>query len=184
MAFSDFFFGQPNRIEQVNKFNPQQQQGLQQLLSQGLQGLQNPSQGFEPIKQDALNTFKEQIVPYLFSQLNAQGGQISISSPQVHSNLSSAGSSLAQRLAALQQGYAQQNQQNSLNQLRLGLQPQQENFQVQGSEGLLGILLPLLAKFGIGAASGGLGFLPGLESGGGLSALQGGLSFLGNGFNR
>lgn len=180
MAFGSFLFGQPARIEQVNRFNPQQLQGLQQLLQQGLQGLQNPYQGFEPIKQNALSTFHEQIVPQLYNQLNAQGGQNAISSPQLHSNLSSAGASLAQRLAALQANFGQQNQQNALSQLQFGLQPQQENFRLEGQEGLLQSLLPLLLKFGVGAASGGLGFLPDI-AGGGLGALQGGLSFLGKG---
>jgi hypothetical protein len=180
MALGSFLFGQPSRIQQVNRFNPQQQQGLQQLLQQGLQGLQNPYAGFEPIKQNALSTFHEQIVPQLYSQLNAQGGQNAISSPNLHSNLSSAGASLAQRLAALQSNFGQQNQQNALSQLNLGLQPQQQNFQLEGQEGLLSALLPLLARFGIGATSGGLGFLPDIAQGG-LGALQGGLSFLGKG---
>ncbi|HVW99259.1 MAG TPA: hypothetical protein VHA52_02295 [Candidatus Babeliaceae bacterium] len=149
----EFLFGQPKRIEQINRFNPQQQNALQEVLHQGLSGLKNPSQGFEPIKNEALSTFHQNIVPLLYNQLNAQNGQNAISSPQLHTNLSSAGSSLAQKLAAMQSGYEQNNKQNALNQLGIGLTEQNINYPVEGSSGLLGNLieyLPLLLSAYVG----------------------------------
>jgi hypothetical protein len=111
--------GGPQRLSDPSQ---QEQSALDYLLKSGQEGLQNPNAGFEPIRQDALNTFKQDIVPYLTNMFDASGSN-SASSPVLQSNLSSAGSGLAQRLAAFQAHFAQQNETNSLNRINAGLKP-------------------------------------------------------------
>lgn len=111
--------GGPQRLSAPNE---QEQSILDYLLKSGQQGLENPSEGFEPIRQDALNTFHQDIVPYLTNMFDASGSS-SASSPVLQSNLSSAGSGLAQKLAALEANYRQGNQHDALSRLSLGLSP-------------------------------------------------------------
>lgn len=119
----------------INQYTPEQQNVLNNLLQSGQQQLQNPYQGFEPIKQDALSTFFQEIVPMLQEQFSASGSN-SASSGTIKSQLSGAGSNLAERLAAFQAHFGQQNQQNGLQQLQLGLNPRSEFINRQGGGGL------------------------------------------------
>lgn len=129
--------GQQGGMKQLSTITPQQNNILDMLLQVGSQNLQNPYQGFEPIRQSALNTFYQDIVPHLQEQFTGAGGRGSnaYSSPLIQSQLSGAGSSLSQRLAAMQSQFGQQNQQNALRQLGLGLTPQFQPYYQQRQPG-------------------------------------------------
>ena len=151
-----FFKGSEDMLNLFNQFKPEQIQALSQLLQQGLantspQNQPNALEGFAPIKQEALGTFQQDIVPYLQNQLS-YGGDNAISSPQLHTNLSQAGSGLAQRLASLESQYGVENrrlnqgqQQLGLQQAGLGLTPQYQsvfqNSQPAGWQSLLNNLI-------------------------------------------
>lgn len=145
---------------QLGRFQPEQTNVLSQLLQGGISGLQNlPSASFEPIKQAAMSQFSQDIIPGIaerFSGLGA-GGQRSSAFQQA---LGGAGAGLAERLAAMQQGFNMQQRQMDLGQLmsmlQMGLQPQfeygitppQSGFGTQLAGGLgqgAGMLAPLLA---------------------------------------
>lgn len=118
----------PQSAEQVQRFNPQQQNVMQQLLNMGMQRAQNPGlqASFEPIAAAATNRFQQQAVPSIMERLNSLShGQNTSAMPQV---LGSAFADLQRDLAAQQQGFnlTQQGLQNAqTNQmLGMGLTPQ------------------------------------------------------------
>lgn len=130
----DFFLGSDS-MQQLPTMDQDQLSALSQILGSGMQDLSNPYQGFEPIKQNALQSFQQDIVPMLTERF-AGSGSNALSSPQLQTNLSSAGSNLAQRLAGMQSEYGMQNKRNALAQLQLGLQPR-FSYQRTGGPGAL-----------------------------------------------
>jgi hypothetical protein len=113
----------------------QEQQIMQYLLGSGLQGLQNPYEGFQPIQDYATNQFNTDIIPGLaerFSSFGGSGGGQRSSAFQ--GALGQAGAGLAQNLALLKSQYGQQNQQNSLQRLQMGLGQQQQGQYYRPSE--------------------------------------------------
>jgi len=147
MAAGNFFLGAPNRIEQVPRFNQEQQSLLQNLLGLGQQTINNPYKGFEPIAQRATSQFNQQTVPGL-AQRFASLGSNSLSSPAFASQLGQAGAGLQEGLAALQSQYGMQNRQQGLQFLQQGLTPQFENIPLKQESGFLQESLPSLAKLG------------------------------------
>lgn len=110
-----------------NKFSPEQQKALNQSLSTGMQNLQNPTAGFEPIAQDARRQFNTQTVPGLAERFTAfGGGQGGQRSSAFQGALGSAGANLESQLAALRADYGLRNQSNALQQLQFGSTPQQD----------------------------------------------------------
>lgn len=128
--------GTPGGIEQVSKFQPNQLEALNQLLGMGQQNLQNPLAGFEPLKQQAISQFNQQTVPGLAERFSSLGSS-SLGSPQFASQLGQAGAGLSENLAAMGAQFGQQNIQNALQQLQMGLTPQFETSYRQSSPGLL-----------------------------------------------
>lgn len=119
-------FGSPEAIENVSTVTPEQQ-GIMQLLQQlGVYGLQNPYEGFEGIENQARNQFNQQTVPSLAERFTSMG-QNSLSSPAFASQLGQAGAGLESDLAAQKAQFGQQNMQQILQMLQLGLNPQSEN---------------------------------------------------------
>ncbi len=172
MAWYDSLAGAPARTEQLQRFNPQQQNALSQLLSQGLQGIQpqNSGAGFEPIAKQARTQFQEQTVPGLAERFTSMGNG-ALSSPAFASQLGQAGAGLEQGLAAQQAQYGLQQQGLSQNLLGLGLTPQFENIYQQrqpgflesaGGSALQALLMYLSGGLGGGGQSGILGALGGL----------------------
>ena len=165
MAIGQFFAGTPARVEQIQRFNPQQQSALQSLLGLGQQNIQNPYRGFEPIAQQARTQFQQNTVPTLAERFTSLGSN-QISSPAFASQLGQQGAGLEQGLAALRSQYGMQNQAQGLQQLQQGLTPQMENIPLAAEGGALQELLPILAKLGVSGlgayASGGWSALPGL----------------------
>lgn len=147
MAIGQFFLGTPGRVEQLQRFTPEQQQSLSQLLGFGMQGLQNPYQGFQPIADQATRQFQQQIVPGLAERFTSLGdGSTRLTSPAFASQVGSAGADLASNLAALQSQYGFQQRGQALDMLRSGLTPQFENIPLQGQQGALSGILPVLSK--------------------------------------
>ncbi len=174
-ATGNFFLGTPQRIEQVPRYNSQQQDIMSQVLGRAWGGLQNPTKGFEPIAQNAVNRFNQQIIPSLSERFSSMG-QNSISSPAYTSQLGQASAGLASDLASQEAQYGLENQSQLMQLLGIGLTPQHENIGVSGESGLLQQILPFLGRLGSHA---GAGYLTGGASGAG-SALSEILRLLSN----
>lgn len=141
-------FGKADELAFLRNMTPEQEDFLVNILESAKSDSQNPYEGFEPIRQDALRTFYSDIVPRLYENFTASGNN-AISSPVLHQNLSSAGAELASRLAALQSNYGMQNKQFALSKGQLGLTSPYTQSMVPGYTGLIPGLL--------GMASGGIG---------------------------
>lgn len=142
--------GKKGKFKQTpNKFSPQQQQVLNMLLAQGQQGLQNPLTGFGDVENYAKQQFQSNIIPSIAERFTSMGGSDTARSSDFIGSLGSAGAGLASELAALRQQYGTQNQQNALQLLQMGLEPQQEWYYQSGEPGIG----PQLLSGGIGAAS-------------------------------
>jgi hypothetical protein len=151
-------FGKEAEMQLLKNLAPEQEDALFRLLQSGQSDIENPYQGFDPIKQDALRTFYSDIVPRIYEHFTASGNN-AISSPILQQNLSSAGAELASRLGALQSHYGMQNKQFGLNKAQVGLRnPYGEAIYNPGYQGLLPAAL--------GA------FLPGVGAGIGKKAIQ------------
>lgn len=109
-----------------NKYNSLQQQALNSALSQGQTNLQNPYAGFEPIETYAQNKFRRESIPSLSERFTSLGGSGTRPGRDLENQLNSAQSQFDVGLAALRSQYGQQNQQNALQMLQLGLSPQTE----------------------------------------------------------
>ncbi len=170
---------QPNfNAQQIQRGNPQQQGGINQLLNQTLQGLQpqNFGSGFQPIAQEARNQFQQQTIPGLAERFTSMGGGQKSSAFQ--GALGSAASGLEQGLAA-QQAQFGQNQQSQLQNLlstllsSYGEPVHQPSFLEDAVPGALQALFKYL--------TGGVGGLAGAAGGAALGGLG---QLLGNGFNQ
>ena len=132
MAWYDFLSGTPSRSEQFQRFTGPQQGALDQILSQGLSGLQGMQGKFDfaPIEQQARSNFNTQTIPSIAERFTSLGSG-SQNSSAFQNALGSAGSGLEQSLAALKSQYGLQQQgmnQNLIqNLLGFGLQPRYEN---------------------------------------------------------
>lgn len=135
---------------QQNRFNPQQQNLFAQAGQLGLNQIQNPYQGFEPIAQRARSQFFQDTIPGIAERFTGSTNA-ALSSPALYSQLGSAGAGLQEGLAALQSQYGQRQQALGQNLLGMGLTPQSENVYTAGGPSFLSGLL--------GGASQGLGSL-------------------------
>lgn len=173
-ALTDYLFGsggQPEQQQQINRYNPQQQNALSQILGMATNNLQNP-QGtkfdFAPMRAQAERRFNEQTVPSILERFNAMGGGRSSGLAQI---LGQAGAGLQGDLAAQEQQFGLQQQgmdlnRQSLNQalLGLGLTPQfdtqirpREQSGAEAGIQNLSSLLPLLFMLGGQSGFGGMG---------------------------
>ena len=126
--------GEKGGVKQAQNYNPQQQQILSMLLGQGQKNLQNPYAGFEDIANYSNNQFNQNIVPSIAERFTSMGNN-ALSSPNLYSQLGQAGRGLGDTLAMQRQQYGQQNQQNALSQLSLGLSPTFQNYYQQSQPG-------------------------------------------------
>lgn len=142
-GFSNWLQGNPELFQQITRYSPEMSQGLEQLFSQGLQGLQNPQAGFQPFADQAINKFNTQTVPGLAERFTSMGGGQRSSAFQ--NALGSAGANLNQNLAAMESQYGLQNRAGLLDQLKLGLTPSFHTIQRPKQAGFLeGLLGPML----------------------------------------
>lgn len=140
-GLSDFFLGSPGRTEQFQNYTPQQQMALNQMLMQGMGGLDTGV-----LEQQARQGFAQTTVPSIaerFTSMGSGGGQ---RSSAFAGALGSAGAGLEGSLAGLRQGRLMQ-------MLQMGLTPQFENAYMPSSQGFLGSILPGLSQ-GAGQAGG------------------------------
>ena len=149
MNIGRFLFGGGPRTEQIQRFNPGQQQAFSQILQQALSGLQNPTEGFEPIAQQARTNFQQNTIPTIAERFTAMGGGAQRSSA-FPSALGRAGAGLEQNLAAQQSQYGLQNSGLLQQLLGIGLTPQFESLYRPEQTGLaqnsLQSILPSLLK--------------------------------------
>jgi len=113
MAFWDFLFGKPETNEQVSRYAPWQEQMMQQMGQQGQAGLQNILQNpldSKAMEDEAMRQYQQQIIPGLMQTLSASPTAGLQRSSAFGQQLSSAGTDLATRLAALRAQVAQQQQ--------------------------------------------------------------------------
>ncbi len=155
MAFFDSLLGEPGKYK-LNPTMPQQNlDALQKILGIGVKNIENPYQGFEPIKQAATSHFMQQLVPQLTERFAASGDNAP-SSGTLQQSLSQGASSLAEKLASLQSDYGQRQQQLGLQQAQLGTGGYESIYE-PGEQGLLSQILPLamdaLAAYFTGGAS-------------------------------
>lgn len=173
----DFMFGTPERTEQLQNFTPQQQQWMQQLGQGGLQGMQGlPQQyqqlmqglNFDPIEQNAMRGFQQNVVPGLAERFSGMGTGGSQQSSAFAQQLGGAGQDLMSQLAALRAQYGLQrgqlgmqglNQQGNMfgNMANMGLQQQFGYGFHPRSPGMLEQILPFAAKAGMNYMMPGMG---------------------------
>lgn len=135
-GFLEGLFGKSGGYQQVQNFTPHQQEVLQQILQQALQGLQPQSfgQNFEPIAANARQQFSQQTVPSIAERFTSMGGQRSSAFGQ---QLGAAGAGLESNLGAQKAQFGLQ-QQGLLQQLLgMGLQPQFQTDYMQRQPGFL-----------------------------------------------
>jgi len=137
MGFGSFLFGQPEQVQQTQRFGPQRQQAFSQILQQALSGLQNPSAGFQPIADKAMNQFQTQTVPSLAERFTSmgQGGQ---RSSDFSSAIGGAGADLGRDLSAQESQYGLQRGGQLQQLLGMGLTPQFESSFRPQTHGFLG----------------------------------------------
>lgn len=154
-GFKNWFSGNPEMFRQAPRYSSEIQQSINDLLSQGFQGLQNPYQGFENIANQAEHQYNTQTVPGLAERFaSVPGGQ---RSSAFQAALGGSGEDFQRSLAALKEGFGQQNRQQSLGQIGFGLQNQPEFIHSPKQTGWLEslFLLPGLAGGNYQGAAGG-----------------------------
>lgn len=143
-GIGSFLMGTPGHAENIARFTPQQQQALNQILSQALGSLSSQNLDFGPIEQNARTQFQQQTVPSIAERFTSlgRGAQSSSGFSQA---LGQAGSGLESGLASLRSQYGLQQGALLQNLLGLGLQPQFESLyhsrQPGFIESILGALL-------------------------------------------
>lgn len=182
MAF-EWLLGSSPKVEQLQRFNPQQLQQQQGLFNQAQGFLRNPiniGSSYAPIAQEARTNFATQTVPMLAERFTALGGSGTQRSSAYPATLGAAGAQLERGLAADQARFGlqeqglrlqQQGQMYNLLQNLLGqsFTPTYEHMITQGRQGLLGSLLPAA-----GAALG--SYLGAPAVGAGLSGVLGNIN--------
>lgn len=107
-------------------YTPEQQRGFEQALQLGGQRLANPTQGFDPIENLAVQRFYTQTVPSLAERFTAMGnGQ---KSSAFAGALGQAGSDLSTQLANLRAQYGNQATNQALQMLQFGTTPQYNQY--------------------------------------------------------
>jgi hypothetical protein len=119
-------FNDKNQGYTFKPYEPNQQQGINSILQQGLQSQQQNPLNFEPIAERARKQFNEQTLPQLKEQygMGRSTGERSSAFPQL---LGRASSDLESNLAALGSQYNLQAQPSIQGLLGLGLTPQTQS---------------------------------------------------------
>lgn len=115
-------FSQPGRFEKLQSVSQPQEQAIMSMLQQALGQLQNPTQGFEPIAQDATRRFNQQTVPGIAERFASMGDNRPTSGAFA-SQVGSAGADLQSMLAAQEAQYGQKQQGLAQQLAQLGLSP-------------------------------------------------------------
>lgn len=119
---NSLLFGNQASTETFNRYTPEQQAALSQLLQQSLGGL-----GTDKIEESARKGFREQTIPSIAERFTQLGAQRSSAFPQL---LSQAASDLETNLASMKEDRA-------MRLLQAGLSPQVDTMYRPGSQGAL-----------------------------------------------
>ena len=152
--FRSLFGRKKSRVEQIPLYTPQQTSAMNQAVSIALEGLRNPSQGFEPIAEDEIRRYYSETVPALADRFTAMGEGAQRSSAFANA-LSGSGADLASNLAAQKAKYTLMREGLLQSLLGMGLTQQNSPLYMPGSPGVLRSAVP-------GLLSSGLKFLGGL----------------------
>lgn len=123
--------GQERRFE---RFVPEQQEALSQILQQALGQYQNLSTDFAPIAERARTQFQEQTIPSLAERFTGLGGQRSSAFGQ---QVGQAGADLESQLAAMESQFGLEQGKLAQIFLALGLTPQFESTYFPRKPGML-----------------------------------------------
>jgi len=141
------WFGSPERIHELENYEPSQWEAIMQALQTGQNQIQNPYQGFEPIEQQYTNQFNQQVVPGLAERFSSLGSNAT-SSPAFSSQLGQAGAGLSQGLAALKSQYGMQNREQGANLLgNIGLKQRYTPMQQAAQPGFFNTLANAGVKY-------------------------------------
>jgi hypothetical protein len=140
-------FSKSPKTRQISTISPQQQGWQTRLGELGLQGLENPYAGFEPIAEQARNQFNTSTVPSIAERFTSMGSGGQRSSA-FQGALGQAGAGLEGNLAALRSQYGLQNRQQSADMLNNALRPTFENYREQENPGFLETALSGLSGVG------------------------------------
>lgn len=168
-----FFLGEQESFQRSPLHTPQGMQLLEQLLSSGSEGLNDPYAGFQPIADQATRQFNSETVPGLAERFTALGGSDTRGSSDFAGQLGGAGANLQSALAALKSEYGMKNRQGLLQQVGLGLTPQFETQHKNRGSGFLEKLLSALGS-GTGGIGKAFGTISGQSAGNNSSGNQGG----------
>ena len=143
-GFKKWLLGNPSHFRQMPKYSPEIQGGINELLQQGFQGLQNPYEGFQNISNEATRQYNTQTIPSIAERFaSVPGGQ---RSSGYLAALGGSGEDFQSKLAAMKEMFGQQNRQSSLNQIGFGLKNQPGFSQSRHAGILEGFLGPLLSN--------------------------------------
>ena len=128
--------GKPNAAQttQLQRFNPQQQGLMNQAGQMGMQGLQDPTAGYEPMAAQAREQFMSQTMPGLAERFAGLGAT---NSSGFQGALMGAGESLERGLASDKAQYGLQNQDAMMRLMQMGLTPQYENYHQPETPGVM-----------------------------------------------
>lgn len=134
---------------QLQNYTPQQQDIFNKTGQMGLQNMQNPYQGWEPLKQQATDYWNQELSPEITNNFTSGSGGARLSSPAFASQLAAGGTGLAAMLNEQKMRYGQQNRDFGLQQAKFGSQQQFENIYEPGQVGFGEQIGDLLGKAGI-----------------------------------
>lgn len=142
------FWTNPEKTLTFSRF-PEHQQQMDSLIKQILSELQSNKYDFGPIREAATKRFQEETVPTLAERFSFMGGEGTGRSSGFERTLGEAGAGLQRDLAAMEQGFGQQNLATKLGALDLG---GRQSYFVPQSPGWGQTLLgQVLAALGLGA---------------------------------
>lgn len=147
-----FFGGTPARTEQVQRYNPQQQQLLDQISQMAMGELGDPGAGFDPIAEKARSDYQTKGIPYL-SERFASMGQGAGRSSGFRAALQSGEQDLDESLAAQRAQYGLQNRGLIQQLLGMGLGQRFDSIYQPSQKGFLQSSLEQAPKRAFGLAS-------------------------------
>lgn len=151
MPLNDFLFGSPERTEQVSRFDKPTLGAISQARQMGLQGLQNPMAGFQPIEQKARQNFGQQAIPSIAERFTKYGNQ---NSSAFQNALGGAAGDFESNLAALGSEYGRGQQAHFRDLLNTGTQQTFDTLRTPERSGFLENAFNTLPQIGarLGAA--------------------------------
>lgn len=121
-------FSKSGKFKQIPTMSPGSVKALQWASQRGMNQIQNPYAGFDPIANRANAVFRENLLPRAAENWQAMNGQGNdLSSGTFGSQLGAAQRSFGNDLAAMQAQYGQQSMQQGANLLNIGTKPTFEN---------------------------------------------------------